>query len=108
MGFCFRNTWDGAAGSDACVPISVSQPGGNARTLGTQGFNVRVAFSLIIGPRQLSYVVAHTGHGAPFLVRPYRVGAANFVVLATTSMAKTRWIAYSAAGQRLGSGLFYN
>lgn len=107
-GFCYRNTWNGVAGSDSCVPISVNQPGGNARSLGSVDFDFRVAFSVIIGPRQLSYVVARTGHGAPFLVRPYRVGAANFVVLATASKLTTRWIAYSAVGARLGSGSFYN
>lgn len=107
-GFCFRNTWGDAVGSDTCVPISVNQPGGNVRTVQTADFNSQATFSLIIGPRQLSYVVARTGNGAPFLVRPYRIGAANFVVLVTTSKVKTRWIAYSAVGQRLGSDWFYN
>jgi len=104
-GFCFTSTWRSYVNgvSYLCVPISVYGPGREVRPAGTQFISSQVGFSVLVGPRQLSYVVVRTGQGAPFLVRPYRVGAASFVVLVSTGNSKSSWIAYSATGQRLGS-----
>ena len=105
-GICLANTWgSGSYGvSYNCAPISVDAPGSKLRQVIVQDFSQdHVGFAVIAGPRQLSYLVARTGHGTPFVVRVYRVGAARFAVVVAGRNATTRWIAYSAAGQRLGS-----
>jgi hypothetical protein len=104
-GFCFTSTWESYANgvSYLCAPISVDQPGREVRPAGTQFVNSQVGFSVIVGPRQLSYVVVRPGRGEPFLVRAHRVGAASFVVLVSTGNSTSSWIGYSATSQRLGS-----
>lgn len=105
-GICVNNTLGGNKYivSFDCAPISVDSPGSKLRQVIAQHFSQdHVGFAVIAGPRQLSYLVARTGHGSPFLVKAHRVGAARFAVVVARSNAKTRWIAYSAAGQRLGS-----
>jgi hypothetical protein len=104
-GICLANTWrgDSYGVSYDCAPINVDSPGSKLRQVIVQDYSQdHVGFAVIAGPRQLSYLVAHADHGSPFLVKVYRVGAARFAVVARRS-ATTRWIAYSAAGQRLGS-----
>lgn len=108
-GICVNNTWggDNILLTLDCAPISVDSPGSKLREVIVQDFSQdHVGFAVIAGPRQLSYLVARTGHGSPFLVKVYRVGAARFAVVVARRGANTRWIAYSAAGQRLGSQSF--
>ncbi|HYK32004.1 MAG TPA: hypothetical protein VEV63_08580 [Streptosporangiaceae bacterium] len=105
-GVCVTNTWgdDKYGVSYDCAPINVGSPGSKLRQVIVQDYSQdHVGFAVIAGPRQLGYLVARTGHGSPLLVKVYRVGAARFAVVVARRSATTRWIAYSAAGQRLGS-----
>ena len=108
-GICVNNTWGGDKYlvSFDCAPISVNSPGRKLRQVIAQHFSQdHVGFAVIAGPGQLSYLVARTGNGSPFLVKVFRVGAARFAVVVARRSANTRWIAYSTAGQRLGSRSF--
>jgi hypothetical protein len=112
-GFCLSNSWDALEpGGNAfqanydCSPVSVDRPVVKPAQIWVQDYSQsQASFAVIIGSRRFSYVVARTGPGSSFLVKVHRVGAASFAVLVGLSRS-THWIAYSAAGQVLGSNSF--